>query len=672
MTRSAPSLRAATGARWPGRLKALAFGGDYNPEQWPESVWHEDVALMREAGVTMVTVGVFSWSRLEPAEGEFDFDWLDRVLDLLHEGGILVDLATPTASPPPWFSRAYPDSLPVTVDGQTLGIGARESYCPSSPDYRRAAVRIAGALAARYSDHPALALWHIHNEYGSHVGPCYCDASAAAFRAWLRERHGTLDALNAAWGTTFWSQGYGDWEEITAPRRAPMPVNPSQQLDFMRFSSSAYLDCYRLERDVVRELSPDVPITTNFMTTSCRHIDYWGWADEVDVVSTNHYLIAEDADNHVQLAMTADLSRGLSRGRPWLLLEHSTGAVNWQPRNLAKAPGEMRRNSLTHVARGSDGAMFFQWRASRFGAEKFHSAMLPHAGTDSRIWREVVALGSDVSALAELQGSTLTADVAIVWDWEAWWALELEFRPTIDLDYQERVRAYYEAFWNANVTIDFVEPGADLSPYRLVVVPSLYMVPEPVARNLTEYVSGGGRLLVSFFSGMVDENDAIPPGPHPGALRDLLGLEIEEFHPLAAEDAVTVDSGLRADVWSEHVILRGAEAERRFTDGPDGGEPAVTRHDVGAGSAWYVATRLDADGLRAVLGPVLAAAEIASRAEGVEAVEAVERVLDDRRYLFLINHGDADAPVAATGHDLLTGTDYDGIVPAGGVRVLRR
>ena len=330
---------------------------------------------------------------------------------------------------------------------------------PSSPDYRRAATRIAGALAERYGDHPALALWHVHNEYGSHVGPCFCETSADAFRVWLRERYGTLDALNDAWGTTFWGQRYHAWGEITAPVRAPMPVNPTQQLDFMRFSSAEYLACYRLERDALRAHTADVPVTTNFMTTNCRHMDYWTWAGEVDLVTLCHYLIAEDPDNHLHLAMTADLTRGLAGRRPWLLLEHSTGAVNWQRRNLAKAPGEMRRNSLTHVSRGSDGAMFFQWRASRFGAEKFHSAMVPHAGTDSRLWREVVALGADVAALGEVQGSTVRADVAVVWDWESWWALELEFRPTSDVKYLERVRAFYAALWHAKATVDFVAPG---------------------------------------------------------------------------------------------------------------------------------------------------------------------------------------------------------------------
>jgi beta-galactosidase len=678
MTRS-PSPPAATDTtvsstgRWPARLRTLAYGGDYNPEQWPEAVWEEDLRLMREAGVTMVTVGVFSWALLEPAEGSYEFGWLDRVLDGLHETGILVDLATPTAAPPPWFSRAYPSSLPVTRDGQVLGIGARESFCPSSPDYRRAATRIADVLGERYGEHPALALWHVHNEYGAHVGPCYCETSAEAFRGWLRERYGTLGALNDAWGTSFWGQRYHAWGEITAPVRAPMPVNPAQQLDFMRFSSAEYLECFRRERDALRARTPDVSITTNFMATTCRHMDYWSWAAEVDVVTNDHYLIAEDPDNHVHLAMTADLTRGLAGRRPWLLLEHSTGAVNWQRRNLAKAPGEMRRNSLAHIGRGSDGAMFFQWRASRFGAEKFHSAMLPHAGTDSRLWREVVALGADVEALAEVKGSEVRADAAIVWDWEAWWALELEFRPTSDVKYLERIRAFYGALWEAKATADFVAPSAALDRYRLVVVPSLYVVSEAVARNLAAYVEQGGRLVVSFFSGIADEHDRVPPGPHPGALRDLLGLTIEEFHPLAAGEEVALEGGLSGDVWSERVVPGGAETVLRFLDGPDAGEPAVTRHAVGRGTATYLATSLRQDALQALLEPELDAAGAARERGLPAAVEAVRRERDGRSYLFLLNHGDAEARVAAAGHDLLDGSEHRGevVLAPGGVRVLR-
>jgi beta-galactosidase len=660
----------------------LAFGGDYNPEQWPESVWAEDVRLMQEAGVSIVTVGVFSWALEEPERGRYDLDWLQRVLDLLHEGGIAVDLATPSASPPAWFAAAHPEALPVTADGVRLGIGAREHACPSSPAYRQAAQGIATQLARRFGQHPALALWHIGNEFGAHIGQCWCPVSEAAFRDWLRRRYGSLDALNAAWGTTFWGQHYGDWEHVTAPRTAPMPVNPAQQLDFRRFSSHEWLACYRGERDAVRAAAPvgpdgrPTPVTTNFMTTGCRDVDYWQWTDDVDVVTNDHYLTAEAPRNHLGLALAADITRGLAGGQPWLLLEHSTSAVNWQERNVAKAPGQMRRNSLAHVARGSDGAMFFQWRASRQGAEKFHSALVPHAGTDSALWRDVVALGADVAALAEVAGSVVRSDVALVWSWESWWALELEFRPSTAVRYLDRVEATYQALFDAHVTTDVVPPDADLSGYRVVVVPNLYLVPDAAGAALRRFVEGGGHLLVPFFSGIVDSCDAVPDGPYPGRLRDLLGLDVEELHPLAAGTSVAlaggVVDGLGADVWSERVRPRGAQVLGRFADGPDAGEPVLTRHPVGDGAAWYLATRLDADGLGRVIGAVLDAAGVA----GVEAprdVEVVRRVGEDASWLFVLNHSDSGAVIAATGTDLLTGADAAGevTVPAGGVAVVR-
>jgi beta-galactosidase len=680
VTVAPPAIPAASpgggrGPRWPARLDRLAYGGDYNPEQWPEDVWAADVDLMRAAGVGLVTVGVFAWALLEPGPGRYEFGWLDRLLDRLDAGGILVDLATPTAAPPAWFSRRHPGSLPVTRTGERLGIGARESFCPSSPDYRAAAAAIVGELAGRYADHPALALWHVNNEYGAHVGPCYCPASEQAFRGWLRTRYGSLDALNQAWGTRFWGQWYGDWAEITAPRIAPMPVNPAQQLDFLRFSNAEYLACYRTERDVLRAVTPRVPVTTNVMVTNCKHMDYWPWAAEVDLVAANHYLRAEDPDNHVDLAMAADVARGLAGGAPWLLMEHSTSAVNWQPRNIAKVPGQLRRNSLAHVARGSDGALFFQWRSSRVGAEKFHSAMLPQAGETSRVWREVTALGADLAALAEVRGSRVRAEVAMVWDWQAWWAVELEYRPSVDVTYSDRVGAFYRALWDANHTVDVVPPTGELGGYRLVVVPSLYLAGADAGHNLRAYVESGGHLLVSFFSGIVDEHDAVHPGPYPGALRDVLGLTVEEFHPLRAGERVEIagpGGPLRADVWSEAVVPAGCETVLAFDTGPDAGGPALTRHRLGAGTAWYLATRPDRAGLAAVLDRVAGAAGLA--APPVPAgVEVVRRGTGSASWLFLINHRTEPVEVPGRGRDLLCGVTYDGTVPLppGGVAVLR-
>ncbi|MEE1941567.1 beta-galactosidase [Streptomyces sp. TRM 70361] len=665
-------------------MARLAYGGDYNPEQWPEEVWHEDVALMREAGVTLVSVGIFSWAMVEPEEGAYDFGRLDRIVGLLHGAGIGVDLATPTVAPPAWFYRAHPEALPVSREGVRLAFGSRGAICHDSPAYQEAAARITRALGERYGHHPAVVMWHVHNEYGVPVLECYCENSAAAFRDWLRNRYTTLDALNAAWGTAFWGQAYGDWAEIGPPRLTPTVCNPAQRLDYRRFAGDSALANFRRERDILHTLSPGTPVTTNFMVSpaQCDTLDYWAWGREVDLVTNDHYLVAEQERNHVGLSMAADLTRSVAGGAPWLLLEHSTSGVNWQPRGIAKRPGEMARNSLAHIARGSEGAMFFQWRASRAGAEKFHSAMVPHAGTDSRIWREVVSLGADVAALEEVRGTRTVADVAVVWDWQSWWAQRLEWRPSEDLDARERAEAWYTALFDRRLTADFLPPQtgpAKLAGYPLVVVPALYLTARTAGQHLRAYVENGGTLAVSCFSGIVDEHDTVHPGPHPGALRDVLGLTVEEFQPLRAGERVTLrGSGgppLVADVWAETVVPRGAEPVWSYADGPAAGGPAVTRHRLGRGTAWYVSTRLGADGLDAVLAAACADAGIAPREEIPRDVEVVRRSGESGSYLFALNHTGADAkvPLETAGTELLAGGRVAGHleVPAGGVRVVR-
>jgi beta-galactosidase len=658
------------------RLGGIAYGGDYNPEQWPREVWHEDVRLMREARVNLVTVGVFSWSRLQPRPGIYDWSLLDEVLDLLHDNGIAVDLATSTAAPPPWFTRQHPDARPVTAAGIRLAHGSRQVFCPSHPAYAEAADALVARLAARYGRHPALALWHVHNEWGNHNALCYCDISAAAFQSWLRERYRTLDAVNEAWGTDFWGQRYGDWEEIDAPRDTTAFRNPGQDLDYRRFSSDALLARHRAEADLLRRTAPGIPLTTNHLGTLEKKVDAHAFAAECDLVSLDHYLPAADPDGHIDLAMNADLARGMAAGRPWLLMEHSTSAVNWQPVNVAKRPGETRRNSLTHLARGADGIMFFQWRQSRAGAEKWHSAMLPHGGTDTRIWREVRTLGADLASLGEVTGTRVRADVAMLFDWHNWWALEAEARPSSRMRYLDMVRDWYEALWTLNITCDLVPPGTDLTPYRAVVAPNLYLLADQHADDLTRYVREGGHLAVGCFSAVVDAHDRVRLGGYPGALREVLGLRVDEYLPLRPDETVRLSDGTLAGLWAERVEPAGCTPTLHFADTPEGGParggPALTRHTHGEGTARYVATRPSPGTLRELIRQVAEEADVRPVAVVPEGVEAVRRAGRDGSFLFLINHTDTDVKVPADGTGLLNAAS-DGVcvIPAGGVAVLR-
>ncbi|WP_347404638.1 beta-galactosidase [Solwaraspora sp. WMMD1047] len=681
-------------------IRGMAYGGDYNPEQWPEQVWAEDVALMREAGVNLVSVAVFGWAWLEPAPGRYEFDKLDRIMDGLHAGGIAVDLATATASPPIWFSRAHPETLPVDAAGRRLTYGSRQAICPSSPVYRRAARDLTEQLARRYAGHPALAMWHVHNEYACHNAHCYCEVSAAAFRDWLRARYGDLAGLNDAWGTAFWSQTYTDWEQVQPPLPTPTSANPGQLLDFRRFSSDEHLACFSAERDVLHELSPGVPVTTNLMTGSCFNLDYWAWAPELTgpdrLVSNDHYLLGEHPlPGPAQIAFAADLSRSLAGG-PWLLMEHSTSAVNWQPRNLRKPAGQLVRDSLAHVARGSEGALFFQWRASRAGSEKWHSAMVPHAGTDSKIWREVVQLGRHLRALAPVEGARTEARVALLLDYPSAWAQEAPNQPSTEMVAFEEIRRWHTALWRAGITADLAHPGADLTGYRLVLAPALYAVDDTAVANLDGYLRAGGTLVVGAYSGLVDGCDRVRPAPLPGAFAALLGIRVEEFAPLPAGGAVRLDDGGTGANWTEELTAPDAEVVAHYADGPTAGGPAITRRaatpadrppagseaaeseaggtiGTAGGAAWYVSTRLvDAD-LGRLLGGIAEAAGVGPDHPVPPGVEAIRRRQPDgRSYLFLLNHGDDPAEVAAAGVDLLTGTEHFGPVrlAGGGVAVL--
>ncbi|MBX9472504.1 beta-galactosidase [Microcella sp.] len=670
----------------------MHYGADYNPEQWPESVWPDDIARMREAGVTMVSLGIFSWSRLQPGPDEWSFDWLDRVIDLLHEGGIAVDLATATASPPPWLAALHPETLAADERGASYWPGSRQHHAVSSRVYREHGLALVRRLAERYTQHPAVVLWHVDNELGCHLPLDYSDAARDAFRIWLAERYGTIDALNDAWGTSFWSQRYRAFDEITPPRLAPYSHNPGQLLDFRRFTSDTLLGWYLEQKAVLRAAGAQQPITTNMMG-AFKPGDYAAWAEHVDVISDDAYPDPNDPESFRAAALQRDLMRSLKPGTPWLLLEQATNALNWRPSNAPKAPGQMAALSAQAIGRGADSVLFFQWRQSRAGAEKFHSAMLPQAGTQTRTWREVVDLGARLAALPELPPPAVDdARVALVLDWQSWWALEAPDHP-VALDQLAILRRWYDALHERHVMVDIVPPGRIAAHHRLAIAPALYLMTDGDAAHVADWVAAGGQLLAGPFTDVVDEHDRFaPPGGDRGGFLPrwgaMLGVRLEDFGALVAPGAPAEEPGERwapfaastdarselhgtGTLLAEHLHLVEATAEAVFTAGRRTGDPALTHHAHGAGAARYLATVPDRAAALALVDHLLA--EPALDGTGLRATDALPDRLPDGRatladgsplpgtvevarrgpLLTVINHGTAPVALRVPGQVLL-------------------
>ncbi|MBO0868183.1 MAG: beta-galactosidase [Micromonosporaceae bacterium] len=664
----------AASARMAGlreRLGGFAFGGDYNPEQWDRPVWDEDVRLMRQAGVNLVTLGVFAWASLEPEPGRFTFDWLDDAMDLLHRNGISVDLATPTAAPPVWLSQRHPGGLPVMEDGEVFGFGNRLHFDPGSQIYREHAARITTKLARRYSRHPALAMWHIGNEYGP---LSYSDTAAIRFRRWLQRRYGDgasgLEALNDAWYTRFWSQRYTSWEQVAPPEIPRSWSNPARRLDFARFSSDVLLECFLAERDIVRSVRDDIPVLTNFMRFY-RRADYWRWADEEDAVALDIYPDPGRDDSRVAAALNFDLMRSL-RGQPWILMEQAASAVSQWTVNNVKPPGRMRLGSYQAIAHGSDSVMFFQWRASRGGHERFHSAMLPHSGTGARTWREVEALGNELPSIAAVAGSQSRAQVALLFDWDCWWGLETTHGlPRNDFDYPAIVTGHYRPLLEAHHAVDLVCLDSDLSRYKVLVVPNAYLVSDDFVAAAKRFVAGGGTLVCSFFSGVVDPANQVRQPAYPGAFRALIGGYIDEYWPAREGERFAVrfadGSTVDADWWQESIQLESARATAWYAGGLLADRPAVIENQYGAGRVVYIGTRLAEEALRDTLLAAVRSAGVAPVVdEAPSFVEATRRYTADAEFLFLLNHSDSESavvPLPAAGTELLTGSPVSDAIP---------
>lgn len=642
----------------------LFYGADYNPEQWDRSVWEEDMQLMKEAGVNVVSIGIFSWALLERADDEWDFEWLDAIIDLVHKNGITVDLGTATASPPPWLTTKYPEILPVSKNGEIYSPGSRQHYRVTSPIFRKYALRLVKKLAERYGSHPALVAWHVNNELGPHD---YSDDAAIAFRKWLKKRYDTIAELNRVWGTAFWSQRYNEFDEIVPPRMANTFINPTSQLDWARFTSDSLADHLDAETEVLHKYSPGIPVTTNYMLAGqTKGMDVANWT--VDFVSNDHYRYQSRDLDEDELSFSASLTSSVAGYQPWWLMEHSTSAVNWQPINKRKPSGQLIRDSLTHVAHGADAVCYFQWRQSSSGAEKYHSSMVPHAGPNSRLFRDVVQLGKDLKALAEIKGSRKKqAPVAIMWDWESWQGSEMDGHPSSLVDYFREAREWWVALLNLGIRVDVIPAHASLQGYQLAIAPVLYLVRDTIRSSIENFVEQGGHFVTTYGSGIVDVNDHVILDGYPGAFRKLLGIRVEEWAPLFEHESVKLDDGTAATIWTEDVDVVDGNVDvlRKYTEGDLAGKPAVTRRAQGRGTATYVSARLGLEGLQKLLPELLSKARVSSWLHSTlqESVEQVIRESQDGKteWEFLINRTGKEVDLQSVKGDLVVASGDAGV-----------
>ncbi len=674
---------------WPmSRFPGLLYGADYNPEQWTpamgydgEAIWLEDMRLMREAGVNIATVGVFSWAMLQPDQQTFTFAWLDRLLDLLAENGIAACLATGTAAQPAWLSQAYPEILPVNAYGQRQRHGGRMNFCPTNQIFRHFSQQLVRQLAERYRNHPALLIWHVSNEYGPQ---CYCDSCAVRFRTWLQESYGDLAELNRRWVTPFWGHLFTDWNQIEPPSQLGDRSMQGLILDYQRFMSVMNLECYQEERAILREMTPDVPVMTNFHGL-VKNLDYFAWAPSQDIITWDSYPPADEPPGRTAFRLA--LMRGLKHGQPWLLLEQTPSQTQWRPVNPLKRPGVMRLHSYQAIANGSEGAMYFQWRQSRGSSEMHHGAIVSHTGSaQTRVFQEVAALGAELHGLGtELLAARVPARVALLFSWPNWWAVEYQPGLSSALEYLDEVTRYYAALWQHNVAVDVCTPNDVLDGYDLVIAPLLYLLEETQAAAIDRYISNGGVFLTTYFSGIVDESGRAWLGGAPAGLRNALGMLVEEVDPLlsghsntlhVADNQIIPAGTYDCDLWCEVLHLEGAQAVAQFGKDFYAGQPAITEHHYGAGRSYYVATRPDPRLLEQLLGAILDSCGIVAPLNAPTGVEVIERSTANGTWTFVLNHTATEqiVPLPQPMRDLLTNQNHESSItmPSVGVAILVR
>ena len=665
------------------KIKKMPYGGDYNPEQWPEDTWAEDMRLLKLAHIDIVTLNVFSWAALQSDEVTYHFEKLDKIMNLVRDNGMKVCMATSTGAHPAWMARKHPDILRVESNGMRRKFGSRHNSCPNSPTYQKYAKALAARLAERYKDYDNIVAWHISNEYG---GECYCENCEKAFRVWLKEKYHTIDEVNRAWDTAFWGHTFYDFDDIVVPNHLSEHWGNDRttfqgiSLDYKRFNSESLLNAFRLEYDAIHAITPDIPITTNLMGTY-QPLDYQMWGKYMDFISWDNYPSNETPLE--ETAMRHDLMRGAKQGKPFALMEQTPSVTNWLPYNMLKRPGVMRLWSYQAVAHGADTVMFFQMKRSIGACEKYHGAVIDHVGNENtRVFREVTELGAELEKLgSQTLGARTDAKAAIVFDWDNWWGISYSAGPSIYLDYCQEVLHYYKALHNKNIPVDMIGVENDLSKYSLVIAPVLYMVKGNYDEKIRAFVKNGGRFLTTFFSGYVDEHDLVTIGGYPGKLRDILGIWVEEEDALPKEmensfsyQGKTYPAKMLCDL----LHTEGAQALSSYEKDFYAGMPVLTKNAFGKGYGYYVATSSDDAFYEDYLSEICAEAGITPIMDTPATVEVTMRSNANGSFVFLLNHGEETYETALpfAGTDLLTDTAYaqnDAItLKAKGVAIIKK
>lgn len=668
--------------RFSNKVNKIVYGGDYNPEQWPEEIWAEDMRLLKEANIDIVTLNVFSWAALQPSEETYDFSKLDKIMEMVRDNGLQVCLATSTGAHPAWMAKKYPDILRTEFNGLKRKFGGRHNSCPNSPTYEKYSVRLAQKIAERYRDYNNIVAWHISNEFG---GECYCENCEKAFRVWLKKKYQTIENVNRAWNTAFWGHTFYDWDEIVLPNLLSEHFEQDRSqfqgitVDYKRFNSESILECYKREYDALKAITPDIPITTNLMGFY-KPLDYKMWAKYMDVVSWDNYPSNEDSP--AQIAMSHDLMRGINGGEPFLLMEQTPSVTNWLPYNALKRPGVMRLWSYQAVAHGSDSVMFFQMRRTVGACEKLHGAVIDHVGTnETRVFREVKALGAELKELGEQTlGAVTDAKAAIYFDWDNWWAIECSAGPNCDLKYKDEIYNYYQALYKLNIPVDIVGPEDDLGKYQLLIAPILYMTKTGYDEKIRTFVKNGGTFVTTFFSGIADEHDLIVTGGYPGKLRDIMGIWVEESDalPSGAENHFTYrGKAYPAKLLCDLSHLEGAEALSVYEEDFYAQMPAITKNQFGDGRAYYVATRSSEEFYQTLMADICEECGVESLLAPQENLEVTMRRNENGRFLFLLNHADREQEmvIKEAGCGLLEKQEYAAgdvvSVPAKGVQIIK-